>query len=70
MTAATCKACGSTDLSWQTHNRALGGIQQGRLNTSDVQCQFVLGCNNCSETLKVLSADQVAELMNGQGVTR
>lgn len=57
-----CKECGSTSLTWQTHNRVHLGcqVQDGRLKTSEVQCLFVLGCDHCSETLKVLSADEVA----------
>ncbi|HEP8970217.1 TPA: hypothetical protein VDU83_002555 [Pseudomonas aeruginosa] len=61
-----CKCCGSADLAWQTANTIRNDIQQGRLNTSDVQCVFSLGCNHCSETLAVISADQVAALMNEQ----
>jgi len=64
-TAITCcKECGSKDLSWDTHNRIRTDVQQGRLNTSDVTCVFVLGCNECSETLAVVSADTVAASMN------
>ncbi|HGO9799695.1 TPA: hypothetical protein ACLEB8_004885 [Pseudomonas aeruginosa] len=61
-----CKCCGSADLSWQTSNTVRNDIQQGRLNTNDVECVFTLGCNYCSETLAVVSADQVAALMNEQ----
>jgi hypothetical protein len=60
----SCKECGSTDLSWQTHNRVDNGVQQNRLNTNDVTCVFVLGCNACSETLAVMNADKVAASMN------
>ncbi len=59
-----CKECGSTDISWQTSNVVKNGIQQGRLKTEDVKCLFVLGCNYCSETLALLSADKVADLLN------
>ena len=60
----SCKECGSEDLSWHTHNRIRTDVQQGRLNTSDVTCVFVLGCNECSETLAVVSADAVAASMS------
>jgi hypothetical protein len=60
----SCKECGSNDLSWQTHNRVDNGVQQNRLNTNDVICVFVLGCNACSETLAVVNADKVAASMN------
>ncbi|HEJ2342710.1 TPA: hypothetical protein ACWLUJ_006176 [Pseudomonas aeruginosa] len=61
-----CNCCGSPDLSWQTSNTVRNDIQQGRLNTNDVVCIFTLGCNYCSETLAVVSADQVAAMMNEQ----
>jgi hypothetical protein len=60
-----CKHCGSQDQSWATNIVSRGEAQNGRLRLSDVACQFVLGCNRCSETLLVLSADRVAGLMNG-----
>lgn len=58
-----CRECGSTSLTWQTHNKNVGQAQQGRLNCQDVQCQLVLGCDECSETLAVVSADKVAALL-------
>ena len=58
-----CKECGSDDLFWFAQNTVPNGIQQNRLNTHDVKCVFVLGCNNCSETLKLVSADKIAEQM-------
>lgn len=58
-----CKECGSSDLFWFAQNNVPNGIQQNRLNTHDVKCVFVLGCNECSETLKLVSADKIAEQM-------
>jgi len=55
-----CRECGSTALTWQTHNKNVGHAQHSRLTTQDVQCLLVLGCDECSETLAVLTADQVA----------
>ena len=59
-----CKECGSTELTWQTSNVNRSAVQQGRLNTNEVECFFVLGCDHCSETLATVSADKVAGLMN------
>lgn len=59
-----CKECGSTHLTWQTSITNRSNVQQGRLNTSDVECLFFLGCDECSETLQTISADKVANLMN------
>lgn len=61
---AACKECGSKSLSWFAQNTVQNGIQQNRLNTNDVVCMFVLGCDDCSETLKIISADDVAGIMN------
>ena len=61
-----CKECGSTALSWQTSIVNRSDVPQGRLNTRDVECVFFLGCDHCSETLKMVSADKVACLMNSQ----
>lgn len=60
----TCHVCGSNDLAWQTVNRNIGPSQDGRLRSSEVQCIFFLGCNDCSETLMVRNADQIAQLLD------
>lgn len=59
-----CKACGSTDLTWQASIVNRSNVQQGRLNTNDVECLFFLGCDHCSETLATVGAEMVAGLMN------
>ena len=61
-----CKECGSTELTWHTSIVNRSNVVQGRLNTSDVECLFVLGCDHCSETLAMVGADKVAGLMNAQ----
>lgn len=58
-----CKACGSDDLFWYGHIKNHSNVQHNRLNTNDVTCLLVLGCNNCSETLMTVSADKLAERM-------
>lgn len=60
---SACKACGSDNLSWDTTNRITSSVVQGRLTTRDVECVFVLGCNICSETLRVVGADDVAAML-------
>ncbi|MGE8122537.1 hypothetical protein [Pseudomonas fulva] len=59
-----CRECGSTDLTWQTHNENISDAPHGRLRTTDVRCLLVLGCDYCSETLTVCSADQVTAWLN------
>jgi hypothetical protein len=59
-----CRECGSTSLNWFTTIEVINDVQQNRLNTRDVACRFVLGCDDCSETLVVTSADRVADWLN------
>lgn len=63
MSIAECKECGSADLYWFTSMRNTGSALDGRLCMHEVACDFVLGCQNCSETLAVVSADTLAEQM-------
>lgn len=58
-----CRECGSNDLFWHTHSTSASGVQEGRLRSLEVECIFVLGCNDCSETLATVSADKIAVLM-------
>lgn len=61
---AQCKVCSSKSLSWFASQTINTGVQQGRLNTADVACVFVLGCDECSETLAVVPADKIASELN------
>lgn len=58
-----CRHCESTDLEWFAHVRAVNDVPHGRLTTHDVGCVFVLGCNECSETLHTVKADSIAALL-------
>lgn len=62
-TPSKCRACGGSDLFWFTHMRNTGAAQDGRLCMHEIACDFVLGCNECSETLRVVGADEVAEYL-------
>ncbi|WP_343028235.1 hypothetical protein [Massilia sp. MP_M2] len=53
-------------MTWNTSIATRSNVQQGRLNTSDVECLFFLGCDGCSETLATVSADKVAGLMSNE----
>lgn len=59
----TCPECGSTQLSWfcSTYNKS--DVIDGRLRVHDVGVNFVLGCDECSETVQVVSGDKIAERM-------
>ncbi len=59
-----CTHCGGSNLSWfcSTYNKS--DVQQGRLRTSDIAVQFVQGCDDCSQTLQVVSGDKIAQRLN------
>ncbi len=59
-----CKECGGTSLTWFAQSENKSGVQEGRLRTHEVSSVFVLGCDDCSETLRVVSADKIAALLN------
>ena len=62
LTAITkCNDCGSTNLTWHSSIVNRSQVPQGRLNTHDMDCDFYLGCDNCSETLGVAGADAIAQ---------
>lgn len=59
-----CGCCGSDNLFWSTHYETKSGVPDGRLRMSEVSCVFVLGCEYCSETLLVMTADELAEKLS------
>lgn len=63
-TITHCRHCGGQELTWATSIINRSAVQQGRLNTRDVECVFYLGCDTCSETLAMFGADRVAALVN------
>jgi hypothetical protein len=58
-----CKECGSDALFWFSSNTNTSGIVEGRLRTNEVTCTFVLGCADCSATIKTVRADTIADRM-------
>ena len=63
-----CHNCGGKNQSWSDGLKILNGIQQNRLNTNDIECFFHLGCEDCGETLKMVSAEKIAEMLNTRAV--
>lgn len=63
-----CKVCGSHDLTWFTSNLNRSDVQQGRLRTGDVECVYFLGCDACSETLAMVPAEQLTDLLNSKAL--
>ena len=55
-----CPQCGSESLSWEPIYTNKSGVPDGRLRVHDVGCVFALGCNECSETVRVVGADAAA----------
>lgn len=59
-----CKECGSKNFSWQAGVHNTGGCTDGRIRMHEVSGRFILGCNDCSETLLIVDADKIAALMD------
>lgn len=59
-----CKNCGSYLQSWFPSNRVNSVAVDGRLKSNEISCDFVLGCDVCSETLRVVPAEEIASQMN------
>lgn len=59
-----CSNCGAYRLAWSAGPVKLTRVADGRLTMRDVETQFYLGCEECSETLiHSVSADQVAAFL-------
>ncbi|NKF30448.1 hypothetical protein HER21_28680 [Pseudomonas sp. BGM005] len=65
-TITHCRHCGGHALTWATSILNRSNVQQGRLTTQDVECVFYLGCDTCSETLAMFSADRLADVVNAR----
>ncbi len=61
ITPSSCNNCGSLLLSWNCGKKNNSGIQDGRLQCHDIS---VLGCEECSETLKIIDGDEAAQLLS------
>ena len=61
-TPSKCRTCGSSDLIWFTL-RNTRGAQGEPLRMPEIAYDFILGCKECSETLRVLRAEDVAEYL-------
>jgi len=53
-----CRECGGDNLLWTQCNSNKTDVAEGRLRTHEITCSFVLGCEDCSETIAVISADK------------
>lgn len=58
-----CPECGGTNFSWDYAKRNTSGVVDGRLRMHDIAVDFFLGCNDCSETVRVVPAGEVADFL-------
>ncbi len=65
MITKSCKECGSTQLTWFCGKTNRYGPQDGMLSMHDVGVQFFLRCEECSETLQIVSDDAMLKFLNG-----
>lgn len=64
MARGVCPVCEEKALAWSAGPVKLNTVADGRLTMRDVETQFYLGCESCSETLiHSVSADQVAKFL-------
>ena len=61
--AAECPECGSADTEWHCAQFTDSGVVDGRLRMSEIMTRFFLGCNSCSATIRIISGDELAQLM-------
>lgn len=55
-----CPECGGSNLEWGVAIRNTSGVVDGRLRAHDMTCDMFLGCAECSETIMVVDANEVA----------
>ena len=56
----TCNNCGSKNLTWHCQAQNRSSVVDGRICMRDVGVIFFLGCDKCSETVKIIDGDVVA----------
>jgi hypothetical protein len=58
-----CPECESQELTWHADIKNHGGVQDGRICMREVGPIFFLGCDECSETIKIIEGEIVAEFL-------
>jgi hypothetical protein len=58
-----CPNCGSKEMTWHCGPQNRGGVMDGRIKMNEIGVIFFLGCDSCSETLKVIDGDHVATVL-------
>jgi hypothetical protein len=54
---AVCPACGSDELAWSVELGNHSGVSDGKLCMRDISAYLLLGCNECSATVRLIDAD-------------
>lgn len=62
-TPSICRHCNSSDLFWFHAHTNTGVAQDGCLRMHEIATSFVLGCRFCSETLKIVPTEKVANVL-------
>lgn len=57
---SSCPECGSWELTWHCQPQNRGGVQDGQIKMNEVGVIFFLGCDECSETVRIIDGDVVA----------
>lgn len=65
-----CTNCKGTNLKWWVDLRmaANSAIMDGRLKLEDIEPIAYLGCEECGETLTILTGWELAAILNGGSV--
>lgn len=58
-----CSECGSDQLAWSTAKHNHSGVVDGRLGVHDITVLLLLGCEECSATVRLIDADSNAGLI-------
>jgi hypothetical protein len=61
--AGCCPECGSRELTWHADTKNYGGVVDGRICMREVGPIFYLGCDECSETIRVIDGGKVAAML-------
>ena len=62
--AEECPECGSTVLEWGSTQKGPADVVDGRLRLNEVESVFVLGCTECSETVRTMGAHEVCRMLS------
>lgn len=59
-----CPNCGGTTHRWFVSCRGPNDVQDGRIRLSEISAIAYLGCEECSETLKIIDSEEIEERLN------